>query len=118
MTTAQSTHKLVRIKPTNNREVHIAHGVKIAKSDGWCRVPAATADALAKEPMNELNPLASVMVFDVMNEADAAEIAEAEREYVEPPGTVDAPKDKTPSADLAPGEGTEPESKARGRRGR
>jgi hypothetical protein len=90
--------KLVRIKPTNKRELHSACGVTIRKSDGWCRVPAATADQLEDEKMNDLNPEQSPAVFDVMEEEEAREVSEAENIKVEPAGTVDKPKDKVPVA--------------------
>jgi hypothetical protein len=92
-----STHKLVRIKPSNNREVHGACGVTIKKSDGWCRVPTHVADELAKERMNELNPMASAHVFDVYEEDEAKEVAELEAIKEEPAGTIDRPKDKAPA---------------------
>jgi porphobilinogen deaminase len=91
-----ATHKLVRIKPTNKRESHNAFGVIIKKADGWCRVPVATAALLAEERMNELNPEASPLVFDVMDEETAREVAEAENIKVEPAGTVDKPRERAP----------------------
>lgn len=97
----------VRIKPSNNRQTHGAHGVTIRKSDGWVIVPLAIAAKLAQEPMNELNPDASPRVFDVCTAAEAKQMDRAERKIVSPAGTVSKPRriaaDGSAEAD-APGE--------------
>lgn len=47
-----SDSMLVRIKPTNQRAMHWAHGVRITKDGGWHRVPREIASKLALEVMN------------------------------------------------------------------
>lgn len=89
-----ATHKLVRIKPSNKKESHASLGYTIRKTDGWCKIPIAVAEQLAKEKMNELNPDASAYIFDVMDVETAREIVEAEQARYEPAGTIDAPKEK------------------------
>jgi hypothetical protein len=85
--------KLVRIKPTNKRELHSACGVTILKEDGWVTLPTAVANRLRKEKMNEMQPESSADVFDIMDPADAKAVYEAEHRRVAPSGTPFAPRE-------------------------
>lgn len=100
---AAPTSMLVRIKPSNARESHTAHGVMITKAGGWYEVPASTARKLERERMNVLNPDASPPVFDVKTPDQAQEIVHAENVIADPAGTVDRPRVLAPSAASAGG---------------
>lgn len=83
--------KLVRIKPTSVREVHVIFGRTFRKEKGWYKVPVALADALAVEPLNDATPDDGMKVFDVADESVAKVIANAETRKEDPRGTVDKP---------------------------
>lgn len=85
--------KLVRIKPNSPRAVHVVQGYHFRKADGWCRVPAHIADLCAVEVLHDMNPDASPLIFDVMDQEVAAARAEAEKRLVEPAGTPEKPKE-------------------------
>ncbi len=87
-----SDKKLVRIKPKSPRETHVFKGYHFRKSDGWYEVPAAIAEACAKETLHDMNPDASPLIFDVKDKEEAQQTAEVERQRVEPAGTPDKPK--------------------------
>lgn len=88
--------KLVRIKPSLQREIHIFEGFPIKKSDGWCALPADVADRAAEEPVFDQYPDGD-RVFDVKEMAVAARIERAERKKIDPAGTAEAPKELKPT---------------------
>jgi hypothetical protein len=83
--------KLVRIKPTSPREVHVIFGRTFRKEKGWYKVPASLAAALADEPLSDTSPETGVKVFDVADEVVAKSIVVAETRKADPAGTVDRP---------------------------
>lgn len=95
----ESKFMLVRIKPANKKSVHSSLGYTIRKIDAWCKIPYAIALELKKERMNELNPLASPPIFDVLEPEEAREIVAVETAKEEPAGTIDNPKEKQQSPD-------------------
>ena len=91
---ADAPFMLVRIKPSNKKISHSALGYEINKADGWCKIPFAVAMEFRKMKMNELNPEASPPIFDVLTPEEATALDTRERVFVEPAGTVSAPKEK------------------------
>jgi hypothetical protein len=98
----------VRIKPSNPKESHTAHGVTIRKAGGWHEVPTHVAKLLEQERMNPLNPDASPGVFDVQSRAEAEETVAQETVVADPAGTLDRPRVVTPTGPNAPKPPPEP----------
>jgi hypothetical protein len=100
--TAKAGQVYVRIKPSNSKESHTAHGVTIRKAGAWHVVPANVGALLAEERMNPLNPEASPFVFDVQTKEEAETTVAAETVIADPAGTLDRPRVLTPSGPAAP----------------
>lgn len=102
--------KLVRIKPSLKCEVRVIAGYHVKKEDGWVEVPAHVAKLCESEVLNELNPEASELVFDVKDVEEARVLHEREKKKVDPAGTPDKPKvaQRSPVAPAKAGKKAQP----------
>lgn len=81
-----------RIKPSNNRETHVCHGIQFRKKTAWYVVTEQLSRLLEKEFMTDGDPN-TPCVFDVKTKEEADRIVQSERKRVDQAGTVDAPRE-------------------------
>lgn len=84
--------KLVRIKPTSPRGVHVFEGYVFEKARGWYKdIPADVASRLAEERLHDLPTSEAPFVFDVKDLEAAQAVHEVETKKEDPAGTPEKP---------------------------